>query len=569
MMHIPIGVESLSFHEIHSDLCELQRLLSPETDGDSSVDSEDVVESHYPVKPRRSIRVIEREEVVDFEKTDVTITQIEHALFTIKRLMSTHKDICAAEEEREELEATTNGYTSRLAHVRREFSEQRSGQELYLRLQQALLLRSLATTKSYGNALHLYELIRQSLQHFRLNSRDEPCQELKCVRLEDSLGKELVVLGATTVCTSYGEGVVTKFDATSNIFSLSLPYATIHCASATLLLWLRREAAAYSVRGMLDRFHSHGAKHLLSALPRLSEDAIASGESDAAANDDEDNELTDADESETDPPSPTDDQQLQPPLPPVASETDASRGRYRQKMEEAKGWHHGGSNPYLALCPAAFAPTSSTASLQKVVALAEAVRSPLLLDGRALGRDDANLPIAGGRKRSAEELSGSQDAEGGFFSGQGHCWRGDVKRMRSALADLREEAQALEKARSTALGDLLRRRAAALQLSTQNAALRLKMFTRRHCQRTLLANQPAPAASSTLVASVLATSAGNQAIAEGVEPALVSEAAVLESIAQETVSSHGTGAANRSSRSRHRANSLGGTLRAVSPAHLV
>lgn len=555
-----IGVESLSFHEIHSDLCELQRLLSPETDGDSSVDSEDVVESHYPVKPRRSIRVIEREEVVDFEKTDVTITQIEHALFTIKRLMSTHKEICAAEEEREELEATAHGYTSRLTHVKSEFSEQRSGQELYLRLHQALLLRSLATMKSYGNALHLYELIRQSLQHFRLNSRDGPSQELKCVRLEDSLGKELVVLGATVVRTSYGEGVVTNFDATSNIFSLSLPYATIHCAAATLLLWLRREAAAYSVRGVLDRFHSHGAKHLLSALPRLSEDAMASGESDVAANDDEENELTDADESETDPPSPTDDQQLQPPLPPVASETDASRGRYRQKMEAAKGWRNGGSNPYLALCPAAFVPTSSTASLQKVVALAQAERSPLLLDGRALDRDDASLAIPG-RKRSAEELSGDQVVEGGFFSGQGHCWRGDVKRMRTALADLRAEAQALEKARSTALGDLLRRRAAALQLSTQNAALRLKMFTRRHCQRTLLANQPAPAASSTLVASVLATSAGNQvADGVGVEPALVSEAAVLENVAQEVASSHGGGAANRSSRSRHRANSLGGTL---------
>ncbi len=99
----------MSYHEIQSDLNELQRLLSPETDVDSSsVDSEDVIDSQYPVKPRRSIKIVEREETLDFDKSDVTITEIEHALFTIKRILASQKDVAKDEDDRDEIEATTN-----------------------------------------------------------------------------------------------------------------------------------------------------------------------------------------------------------------------------------------------------------------------------------------------------------------------------------------------------------------------------------------------------------------------------------------------------------------------------
>lgn len=95
-------------HEIHSDLCELQRIMSPNnTDTDSSsVESDQVLESHYPVKPRRTIRLFEREEFVPELGQPETSPEVEEALKMLQLMNHSNRDIFDLEAEREELEGT-------------------------------------------------------------------------------------------------------------------------------------------------------------------------------------------------------------------------------------------------------------------------------------------------------------------------------------------------------------------------------------------------------------------------------------------------------------------------------
>lgn len=79
--------------------------MSPDdTDGDSSVESDDVVDSHYPVKPRRSIRIVDRDDIGEFDKLDNVSFEIEEALKLIKQLFISNSLLFEAENRREDLE---------------------------------------------------------------------------------------------------------------------------------------------------------------------------------------------------------------------------------------------------------------------------------------------------------------------------------------------------------------------------------------------------------------------------------------------------------------------------------
>jgi hypothetical protein len=99
-----LGVEILSLHEIHTDLCELQRMIDG---GDAdSITSEEVKESHYPVKPRRSLRIVDREEFVEFDHIEFNNLEIEEAMNSIKSIFSKTEgnSIHDTEQLREDLE---------------------------------------------------------------------------------------------------------------------------------------------------------------------------------------------------------------------------------------------------------------------------------------------------------------------------------------------------------------------------------------------------------------------------------------------------------------------------------
>ena len=122
---------SLNSSEIKHDLREMQREPSStpfahanDTDSDSSsVNSEDVLDSEYPVQPRRTpsrrgaMGVIEslggayfdffhRSEVGGLDKGNMGMGNVEHAICFVKDYMrDKHPELLEAENHREELEA--------------------------------------------------------------------------------------------------------------------------------------------------------------------------------------------------------------------------------------------------------------------------------------------------------------------------------------------------------------------------------------------------------------------------------------------------------------------------------
>lgn len=99
----------LTESEVFSDLRELHRNASPsDTDGDSSVDSDEVMSSHYPVKPRKTFRLADREDLqASYDRfSDVNSPEIDEALMFIKKITASHRDLYDAECQREDIEST-------------------------------------------------------------------------------------------------------------------------------------------------------------------------------------------------------------------------------------------------------------------------------------------------------------------------------------------------------------------------------------------------------------------------------------------------------------------------------
>lgn len=103
--HYATGVNTLNSNEIHSDLRELQKLsYNSDTDSESSIKSDNILISNYPVKPRKGLQLPSNGDSDDYFSNKENSAEVNEALAFIKRLSITHKDLYDAELQREELE---------------------------------------------------------------------------------------------------------------------------------------------------------------------------------------------------------------------------------------------------------------------------------------------------------------------------------------------------------------------------------------------------------------------------------------------------------------------------------
>ncbi len=105
------GVSKLSETEIQYDLIELmQSEESNDTDSDSTIRSDDIVPSQYPVKPRKTLMHssgTDPELSIDdaFGVKEFDNTEIDEALHYVKKVTLAIKELHDAEQQREELES--------------------------------------------------------------------------------------------------------------------------------------------------------------------------------------------------------------------------------------------------------------------------------------------------------------------------------------------------------------------------------------------------------------------------------------------------------------------------------
>lgn len=102
------GVFALSKTEVKKDVREMERNLNEDTDSDSSILSEDVLVSSYPVKPRKAPKVTVPLKPVITGPTDVEREYdgktVDQTLSFIDAVRRSKKDLYSAECERERLE---------------------------------------------------------------------------------------------------------------------------------------------------------------------------------------------------------------------------------------------------------------------------------------------------------------------------------------------------------------------------------------------------------------------------------------------------------------------------------
>lgn len=104
------GVSKLSESEILYDLKELSKNEeSNDTDSDSSVRTEDVLPSQYPVKPRKGLLQIGSKDHDFYNEDshvgkDINNAEVDEALYFVKKVSLSNKELQDAEQLREELE---------------------------------------------------------------------------------------------------------------------------------------------------------------------------------------------------------------------------------------------------------------------------------------------------------------------------------------------------------------------------------------------------------------------------------------------------------------------------------
>lgn len=100
---------SLTKPEIRKDIRDIERsLIQEDTDSESSVRSEDILPSSYPVKPRKMVRHSQRSDSnrahAGGDKT-ANLNMIEECLDFLRAIRVSKKTVHDAEVEREKLEA--------------------------------------------------------------------------------------------------------------------------------------------------------------------------------------------------------------------------------------------------------------------------------------------------------------------------------------------------------------------------------------------------------------------------------------------------------------------------------
>lgn len=445
-----LGVESLTLHEIHTDLVELQRLLSPgESDSDGSVDSENIVESFYPVKPRKGIRIIDREEWMDVEKSEQVGVEVEEALRRLDSLMEKQPELVESEIRFEDLHTNIRAYTQRLSADRSSFLELRESQQRYLKVLQGFSLRLLSLSRSYQQQLSVQQLLLASLrrskeieailQDVRAQFSAPPKrgakerEVLRVQRREGDRDREVFLVPGMSVITPFGMGKVIRWDVFRQVATLQLPFGVLSCSLSSLSLWIESGISLSETETLFSRCDREISRRDFSLLPNLFQMESES--------------MSEVEESEEDRDSP------------VSESIDVDpesvvRKQLRQRAERET----------LSILPRAL---------------------PLLL------APPQSLSVALKTVRdSSRSLSLSWDSDAlasrDSISNQSSLWRREVSALRSEHRDLVSQLSALQreqKERETAIS-LFRSEASYLAAST--SAIRLKMFTRRHSHRTLL-----------------------------------------------------------------------------------
>lgn len=242
------GVFGLSKNEIKKDMREMMRDVIYDDDTDSSVKSDDILTSTYPVKPRKTPR---RDRSLgssmcasDAYEPNGPTTQVDvdEALRYIQSTEQKRPDLVAIDALREEREVQRLSLLDTLSRQTKDFSIEKKQHENYLRLLQSLQARALQLRNVY---------IQRNLVLMDAHSANaRRVEAVKSLKSECAAGETNVLRVTLTpsqrvlafykgqyLHTPMGEGLITKIVAASQTLHIQLPFGVLFASASAAVEW--------------------------------------------------------------------------------------------------------------------------------------------------------------------------------------------------------------------------------------------------------------------------------------------------------------------------------------------
>ena len=170
---------SLSKNEIKRDIRDIERLLDDESDSDSSIKSRDVLQSNYPVKPRKTLKVPIRMDKSmanddyangdddDDDQNEIEDLSTEDVIEFMKIIETCRRPVFEAERERERLEIRYQAIRDAFISTVTRFSTDKRAQENYFRVLQSIFIRLLRLHMYYNKQNRMIFDVLGALKHRR------------------------------------------------------------------------------------------------------------------------------------------------------------------------------------------------------------------------------------------------------------------------------------------------------------------------------------------------------------------------------------------------------------------
>ena len=258
VMMLPLlpGVFALSKAEVKKDLREMEReMASPEEDTDSSIKSDDVLSSTYPVRPRKTPRRDRTLLAQSLSSSDTSYdfanvgsgTDIDEMLKYIQMIESTKPELLEIDKLREEKEVQYRSLVDAIGKTTKDFLASKSQEENYFHVLQSLhiralqlrsvyLQRNLLMADAYNTSTARKEAAAALLAAASASSAEDSSAQVLRITLQPS-DRKVIFYRGQIIATPFGQGRLTFIDAPQKKLRIQLSFGTLSSSLSAVVSW--------------------------------------------------------------------------------------------------------------------------------------------------------------------------------------------------------------------------------------------------------------------------------------------------------------------------------------------
>lgn len=278
------GIFILSHEEIKNDLQEIGKIIGHiDIDSDSSVKSEEVLSSSYPVKPRKTPKNINAKSYSkEYTRTEYNSKAAEDLIAYIKSAKISNRSAYDAELLRERLENQHESYEHNLASTVKRISKKKQDYENYFRVIQGRLCRTLflqgvynrrnvmtcdllselkqraAATKCLNSETQRLKKIADNVKSGKIDYTKTQFESISLLRvnLEDS-DEEILFYVSQFIVTPMGKGEVIALTPKDEKIVIKLSFGILYANIRRAVCWRLKEMHDIAGKDSVTKKKSH------------------------------------------------------------------------------------------------------------------------------------------------------------------------------------------------------------------------------------------------------------------------------------------------------------------------